>query len=125
MAIVFTYLNARWLYTLSDGYRPGWLTDPRFLLGVALFWVGFIINYRADRTLAKLRKPGGTGYQLPRGGLYAFISCPSYFGEIIERAGFALAAWSIPGLSFAIWSAANSAPRAITHHNGYREKFAD
>ena len=39
--------------------------------------------------------------------------------------GFALAAWSLPALSFAVWTFANLAPRAHNHHTWYRERFAD
>ena len=129
MAVIFNlgnaYLNSRWLYTLSPGYPDAWLRDPRFLGGIALFVIGFAINYRADRTLAGLRKGSDGGYQIPRGGLYELISCPNYFGEMLEWSGFALAAWSLPGLTFALWTAANLAPRAITHHRWYRETFPD
>jgi 3-oxo-5-alpha-steroid 4-dehydrogenase 1 len=130
MAILFNlgnaYLNARWIYTLSPGsYSEAWLRDPRFLLGVALFLAGFAINYASDRTLATLRAPGESGYKIPQGGLYRWISCPNYFGEIIEWSGFALAAWSLPGLSFAVWTAANLAPRAIVHHRWYRTTFPE
>jgi hypothetical protein len=33
--------------------------------------------------------------------------------------------WSLPALSFAIWTAANLAPRALSHHAWYRARFAD
>lgn len=73
--------------------------------------------------LLSLRKPGETGYLIPRGGLYEYISCPNYLGEIIEWFGFAIAAWSIPALSFALWTFFNIGPRAVLHHKWYLEKF--
>jgi len=33
--------------------------------------------------------------------------------------------WSLPALSFAIWTAANLGPRARTHHRWYQQTFAD
>ncbi len=129
LAILFNlgnaWLNATWLYTLSPDYGSAWLRDPRFLCGVAIFVVGFAINYQSDRTLARLRKPGEAGYKIPHGGLYRYVSCPNYLGELIEWSGFALAAWSLPALSFAVWTAANLAPRARTHHRWYQQTFAD
>lgn len=119
------YLNGRWIYTLSDGYSASWLVDPRFICGVGFFICGFVINYTSDRILANLRKPGESDYKIPRGGLYTWISCPNYFGEILQWTAFALASWSLAGLSFAVWTAANLAPRALTHHRWYREKFND
>jgi hypothetical protein len=33
--------------------------------------------------------------------------------------------WNLPALSFAVWTAANLIPRAISHHAWYRRTFAD
>jgi protein-S-isoprenylcysteine O-methyltransferase Ste14 len=57
--------------------------------------------------------------------MYRWISCPNYFGEIVEWIGWAIATWSLAGLAFALWTAANLAPRAHSHHQWYRESFAD
>jgi 3-oxo-5-alpha-steroid 4-dehydrogenase 1 len=128
MAFVFNvvngYFNGRYLFTLSGGYPAGWLADPRFIAGLALFLVGYIINRQADRTLRHLRRPGESGYVIPQGGLYRWISCPNYLGEIVEWMGWALATWSLAGLAFAVWTVANLAPRARAHHRWYREHFA-
>lgn len=117
-------LNGRWL--AGEGrYPSSWLMDPRFLLGVALFLGGFALNLWADGVLRALRAPGETGYKVPQGGLYEYISCPNYLGELLEWLGFALAAWSLAGLAFAAYTAANLVPRARAHHRWYREKFPD
>jgi protein-S-isoprenylcysteine O-methyltransferase Ste14 len=123
--LVNAYLNGRYLFTLSGGYSARWLADPRFLLGLGLFVVGFAVNRQADRTLRRLRPPGGSGYAIPRAGLYRWISCPNYLGEILEWFGWALATWSLAGLAFAVWTAANLAPRARAHHHWYRQHFPD
>lgn len=119
------YLNGRWLNTLSPPYPDGWLTDPRFLIGAALFVVGYGINLQSDEILRHLRAPGETGYKIPTGGLYRWVSSPNYLGEMIEWTGFAIASWSLPGLAFALWTAANLVPRAVSHHRWYQEKFPD
>ena len=129
MALLFNtgngYLNGRYLFTLSGGYPDAWLTDARFLAGLSLFLAGYVINRYADRTLRGLRQPGESGYAIPWGGLYRWISCPNYFGEIIEWFGWALATWSLPGLAFAVWVVANLVPRARAHHHWYRERFPE
>jgi protein-S-isoprenylcysteine O-methyltransferase Ste14 len=117
------YLNGRYIFTLSPGYANGWLIDPRFLAGVALFITGFIINRQADRTLRNLRQGGS--YRIPHGGLYRWISSPNYLGEIIIWSGWAVATWSLPGLAFVAWTAANLAPRARSNHAWYRQHFKD
>ena len=129
MGIVFnignTYINGTYLFSLSAGYPTTWLTSPQMLIGSACFIVGFIINRWADNVLRTLRKPGEMDYKIPHGGLYRWISCPNYFGEIIEWIGWAIATWSLPGLTFAVWTFANLAPRAHAHHKWYHQNFED
>lgn len=121
--LVNAYLNGRYLFAFSDGYNSGWLADPRFATGTFLFVAGFIINRQADGILQNLRKDGGFGYQVPDGGLYRWVSCPNYLGEMLIWIGWAVATWSLPGLAFAVWTVANLAPRARAHHNWYRENM--
>lgn len=118
------WINARWISDLGT-YPSTWLRDPRFILGAAAFGVGFLINVSSDRTLLRLRKPGDHGYHIPRGSLFEWVSCPNYLGEIIEWFGWALATWSWAGLAFAVYTVANLAPRALTHHAWYRRQFPD
>jgi len=120
-----SYLNGRYLGVSGSLYPREWLWDPRFILGAGLFVLGLVVNLRADRALIRLRADGGSGYRIPHGGLYRWISCPNYFGEIVEWCGWALATWSIPGLVFAIWTTANLLPRARAHHRWYAREFAD
>ncbi len=122
-----SYLNGRWIFTLAPAaaYGAAWLLDPRFWTGAALFLCGFAINLQSDEILFNLRKPGESGYRIPRGGLYRLVSCPNYLGEMIEWCGFALAAWSPAALVFAVWTVANLLPRAVAHHRWYRERFPD
>jgi 3-oxo-5-alpha-steroid 4-dehydrogenase 1 len=120
-----SYLNGRYIYTLSEGYSNTWLADPRFIIGVMLFIAGFIINRQSDLILRNLRKPGDTDYHIAVDGLYRWISCPNYLGEIMIWTGWAIATWSIAGLAFAFWTAANLVPRARSHHTWYRQNFVN
>lgn len=118
------FLNGYWLGTLKT-YDASWLTDWRFITGATLFITGFIINFTSDNILLNLRKNKTSGeYKIPTGGFYKWISCPNYFGEILEWFGWALATWSLPGLSFAVWTAANLIPRALSNHKWYKETFS-
>jgi 3-oxo-5-alpha-steroid 4-dehydrogenase 1 len=117
------YINGRYVFNFSGGYPADWLTGPKFILGAALFIAGYIINRHSDWTLHSLRRPGESGYKIPYGGLYRWISCPNYLGEILIWTGWAVATWSLPGLAFAIWTAANLVPRARSHQRWYQEKF--
>jgi protein-S-isoprenylcysteine O-methyltransferase Ste14 len=128
MAIAFNllnaWINARWISALGD-YPLRWLADPRFAIGTVVFFVGLVINIRADRRLIALRAPGETGYKIPRGGLHEFVSSPNYLGEIVEWFGWAIATWSLAGLAFAVYTVANLAPRAFANHAWYRKTFPD
>lgn len=118
------YVNARWISELGS-YPTSWLTDPRFIIGVLVFFTGLAINLHADTVLIRLRKPGERGYKIPTGGMYRFITSPNYFGEIVEWFGWAILTWSLPGLAFAIYTTANLAPRALANHRWYKENFPD
>ncbi len=118
------YLNARWISHFGT-YDAHWLEGPRFVLGASLMGAGFVTNVWADAVLRRLRGPGDTGYKVPHGGLYDWVSCPNYLGEIAEWTGWAIAAWSPAGLLFALYTVANLAPRALAHHAWYKRSFPD
>jgi len=102
-----------------------WFTDARFIAGSILFFIGMLINWKADDMLIHLRKPGETHYAIPKKWLFDYISCPNLFGELIEWLGFAILCWNLPALCFFIWTSANLIPRAISHHEWYKNKFSD
>jgi 3-oxo-5-alpha-steroid 4-dehydrogenase 1 len=119
------YLNARYLYALGPELQTSWFYDPRFIVGALLFWCGYALNQHSDRVLLNLRRGGDTGYQIPYGGGYRFVSCPNYLGEMVEWGGWALACWNPGALAFFVWTVANLAPRAIKTHRWYRANFPD
>ena len=123
--LVNGFINGYWLGVLSEGYPASWLTDPRFIIGGAVFIAGFLINQYHDRILLNLRKNSNGGYRIPQGGLFRYISCPNFFGEIVEWGGFALMTWCLPTLSFFIWTFVNLVPRALDHHKWYKGYFSD
>jgi steroid 5-alpha reductase family enzyme len=123
--LVNTYLLGSHLFTRADYYGDDWLRDPRFLVGTSMFVVGLLINRQSDRVLHDLRDSEEMGYQVPEGGLYRWVSSPNYLGEIVQWFGWAIATWSLAGLAFALWTVANLAPRARSHHQWYRQKFRD
>lgn len=126
--ILFNIVNGYSLgyyFAYLANYTNEWFNDPRFIIGIILFFAGMYINRKADNILIGLRKPGETGYKIPTGWLFEKISCPNLFGELVEWLGFAILCWNLPALTFFIWTAANLIPRAISHHKWYKETFAD
>jgi 3-oxo-5-alpha-steroid 4-dehydrogenase 1 len=122
--VLNAYVNARWVSELGS-YPASWLYDPRFLVGGALFVIGYAVNRHADWVLRGLRKKTTARYSIPHGGLYRFVSCPNYLGEIVLWIGWAVATWSLAGTAFAVYSFANLAPRAFAHHRWYQKTFED
>ena len=105
-------------------YPSAWLFDLRFAVGVGAFLIGMGVNVHADNTLLRMRA-NRKGYFIPTGGLFDYVSCANYSGEVLEWTGFALATWSLPALAFAVYTFANLAPRARRHHQWYLEKFVE
>jgi hypothetical protein len=129
MAVLFNlgngYFLGHWLGNLSAAYPNGWMLDPQFLTGLLCFLGGFSLNVWADNRLIHLRKPGETGYRIPYGGMFRYVSCPNHFGEMVEWLGFALLTASAPAAVFAAWTVLNVLPRSLAHHRWYRDRFAD
>jgi len=128
LAFVYQCLNAPaqgWQLGALGDYGADWLVDPRFVVGVGVMVVGMAINIHSDSTLIALRKPGETGYQIPRGGFYRYVTSANYFGELLVWVGFCVATWSLSGLAFALYTLANLGPRAAESHRWYLERFGD
>jgi glycosyltransferase involved in cell wall biosynthesis len=129
MALFFNLVNGSflgyYLGTLQTLYSHSWMSDYRFIAGILLFFAGMILNVFSDETLILMRKNSSEGYLIPRGGLFTLVSCPNFFGEIIEWLGYAVLCWSLPALSFFIWTCCNLIPRALDHHRWYRRVFPD
>lgn len=126
MALIFCAMNGylqcrsltRFLIIPAD--------SPTLYIGVLVWGLGLYINYDADHILRNLRKPGETGYKIPRGGMFEYVSGANFFGEILEWIGFAIAmGGALPGASFAWCTVCNIGPRAIAHHQWYLQKFKD
>jgi hypothetical protein len=117
-------LQAWALYRVGPKRPISWLSDPRFLAGLALFVCGYAIAARADARLRALRPSRGQQYVVPSGGLFEYVSCPNYLGEIVEWIGWAVLTWTWAGAVFALWTVANLLPRALALHRWYRAQFA-
>ena len=129
MAVVFNtvngYINGRFLFTFAPSYEAAWLADPRFVSGFALFVVGYIVNRRSDWLLRRRRLQNAGQYCRIDDGIFKYICCPNYLGEILIWSGWAVATWSLAGLSFAAWTIANLVPRARAHLHWCREYWSD
>ncbi|GIL76364.1 hypothetical protein Vretimale_5924 [Volvox reticuliferus] len=123
-------------FCVWNGFLQGWtfarkmhsdipVWHPRIAAGLLLWLFGFINVMRADSILTNLRKPGDTGYKIPRGGMFEYVSAGNYASEILEWTGFALAAGTLQAFAFALFTFCNLAPRGHHHHLWYQGKFKD
>lgn len=120
-----SYIQARWVSHYKDyGDEKSCFFWWVFFVGLLVFLCGMGINVWSDRELLRL-KGEGKGYVVPKGGLFELVSCPNYFGEIVEWLGWALMTWSWAGLGFFIYTFANLGPRAVANHQWYLEKFGE
>jgi len=128
----FSTFTLGWMYCLANSivqmmHVNGYQEDKEYPLiasGIIVFLVGMAINIYGDLKLRCLRKKGETGYRIPRGGLFEWVSCPNYFGEVVEWTGFALASgFALTPVSQAIFMWCFLGPRALQHHEWYYENF--
>lgn len=124
------YLNAAWVTSFHPDPSWSWFTDPRFLVGVSLYYLGLGLNLHADHVLRTLRtrdevERGERVYRIPQGGLFRYVTNASYFTELLLWAGFALFTWSPGGVFIFVISAANLVPRAFATHRWYKDRFPE
>ena len=122
------YLNAVFIGHISEHLTDDWFTDPRFLIGMVIYASGYLMNIHSDAIIRNLRSKeevqrGEKVYRIPEGGLFKYVTNPSYFTELISFTGFAIATWSLGALFVLAVSAANLIPRAFQVHQWYLEKF--
>ncbi|XP_066531279.1 3-oxo-5-alpha-steroid 4-dehydrogenase 1 [Hoplias malabaricus] len=118
------YLQIRYLSRYAE-FPSDWVTHPCFITGSCLWLLGWIINIHSDHILRNLRAPGETGYKIPRGGLFEYVSGANFLGEIVEWTGFALAGHSVHSAAFALFTFIVLSSRAVAHHKWYLRKFED
>ncbi len=100
------------------------LEMAQMILGIALILIGFIIHTYHDNILIHLKSKEGE-YRIPHGGLFQYVSCPNYLGEIIEWTGMLLFSGSITFFLYYIYTFINVTWRPFHHHKWYKEKFTD
>ena len=124
--IINGFINGYYLgsQTFVQDQYTNYFLSYNFIIGIIIFFIGAYINIKSDEILFNLRKDND-GYHVPKGFMYNYISCPNYFGEIIEWAGFAIMVWNLPALIFVLWTMFNLIPRATAHHQWYKNKFSD
>jgi 3-oxo-5-alpha-steroid 4-dehydrogenase 1 len=123
------YFHASFFTRLHE-YTTDWLRDPRFIIGFAIYYTCFLLNLQSDAIIRNLRTreeiaAGDKRYRVPQGGLFRWVTSPSYLTELGAWAGFAICTWSLAGVFVFVVSIGNLVPRAFATQRWYRERFAD
>ena len=123
------YFNAAYISELGNHYTPAWFSDPRFIVGLIIYLAGFTINIWSDSILRNLRSktpsPDEPRYKIPYGGLFRWVTCPQYLGEIISFVGIAIMTWNLGAVFIIAMTVANLVPRALYTHRWFHKYFSD
>lgn len=92
------------------------------LFGGFIFLLGQAMNLYHHLLLRNLRKTGDTGYAVPQGGLFGYVTCPHYFFEILAWIGYAIMARHLSIWGIVIIIAAYLAGRARQTREWYLEQ---
>ncbi|RNF01021.1 3-oxo-5-alpha-steroid 4-dehydrogenase [Trypanosoma rangeli] len=103
-------------------------------VGSVVFFAGMWVNVCSDYGLLRLKaKPPKGTRKIPHGGLFKYVSCANFFGEIVEWCGYTLVVWSttaaskaeagLAACSFFLYVMANLLPRGRSHHAWYEKHF--
>lgn len=124
------YLNAAFISGLGQHFALDWFWDPRFIIGISLYYASFVMNVHSDAIIRNLRsieevERGDKVYRIPQGGLFRYVTNPSYLTEITAFTGFAIATWSLGATFILLITIANLVPRAFQTHRWYQRRFSD
>ena len=124
------YLNASFITTHGSHYDSSWFGDPRFIVGICIYYLGFFGILHSEWIQRNLRSKeevaaGERVYRIPRGGLYRWVTNAPYLAELVAWTGFAIATWCLGSVFVLAVSAANLIPRAIATHGWYQKRFSD
>jgi hypothetical protein len=98
-------------------------SQPIFMLGILIFAFGEVLNGYHHWLLARLRPLGARIYVVPRHGLFGWVACPHYLGEILSFVGYAMMSDLLPVWGNAMVLTAYLSARAHSTLNWYRREM--
>ena len=126
--LLHSYLNGTFFSEFGTHlHSTQWFSDPRFVIGLVVYIIGFTLNVHSDYILRNLRsrnpKPDDPRYKIPYGGMFRYVSSPQYLGEITSFLGLSIMTWSLGFVFILLITIANLVPRAVLTHKWYQETF--
>lgn len=114
-----------WSFAAFIGYvlcHPSY-TEPSQMqanIGAALMIVNELLNFAVHLQLSCMRKGDGDQTRnVPTGPLFAYVSCPNYFHEIMSWVAFSLGTNLISSWLFTVAGFLQMAEWAVKKHRGY------
>eukprot|EP01133_Synstelium_polycarpum_P013383 gene13383-15742_t len=95
----------------------------RVIAGLALFLVSEFLNLTCHIQLRNLRPAGTTERNVPKGGLFDYVSCPNYTVEILSWVGFTVMTQTLTAGLFTLLGAFQMYVWAVAKHRRYRKEF--
>jgi very-long-chain enoyl-CoA reductase len=121
-----------WSFGLVVGYplcHPDYTAPTSELqvqLGLALFAVSEFLNFCVHVQLRNLRPAEGSKERpVPKGPLFALVSCPNYTFEVLGWVGFSLVTQIFFSYVFTLFGFIQMAEWAIKKHRGYVKSYGD
>jgi hypothetical protein len=99
------------------------ISQPIFIIGVLTFAFGEVFNGYHHWLLARLRPLGVRIYTVPRRGLFGWVACAHYLGEILSFVGYAMMSNLLPVWGNAVVVTAYLSARANSTLNWYRREM--
>jgi len=91
--------------------------------GVAVFLIGEAGNFVSHVTLRNLRPEGTRKRDIPRGGLFEYVSCANYTFELLAWLAFAFFTQCFTAWLFFVVSFVQIYAWAVKKHIRYRSEF--
>ncbi|CAI5929083.1 unnamed protein product, partial [Closterium sp. NIES-64] len=95
-------------------YTP--VSETQMMIGFGIAIVNQLSNLYCHIILRNLRSGSSSGYQIPSGFLFNFITCANYTTEITAWLGFNIATQSVAGYLFMLAGAMQMAEWALAKH---------
>ncbi|KAI3997207.1 hypothetical protein MKX01_009051 [Papaver californicum] len=104
------------------GSAPDPQIDLKFI-GVVVFLMGTAGNFYHHYMLSKLREKSGTGYKIPKGGLFGLVICPHYLFEILVFVGISVISQSLYPILYTVGTSFYLTGRSYATRKWYISKF--
>ena len=115
---------AYWVYLPSSSSSAAGESNPYITsLGLVLFVIGEVCNYRTHIILRDLRSAGGAERGIPQGLGFSLVTCPNYMFEFLAWIGVILVSWSLSTILFVGVASSVMAVWAKKKESKYRREF--